>query len=272
MRTVECRSILCESGICDFALNCYTGCEHACAYCYARFMGRFHHPGQAWGTFVDAKTNAADVLARQLAKKGLFSPGTVFVSSVCDAYQPAEETYQLTRRCLKMLLEAGYEIHVQTKSDLVRRDFDLLSGRTNGSLCMTVTTVDESIAADTEPRAPSPARRIEALRRAAQAGIPVKAFVGPLLPGTTDSPAMLEETFSALANLPLLEVYVDRLNPRWGVWAAVQKSLERLAPSAVRAARAMLFDERASAAYNRDLRERIRDAAGVLKAPLNILF
>ena len=85
IRTLSWINILGESGLCDYSLNCYTGCAHACAYCYARFMGRFHHPGEAWGNFVDVKTNAPEVLARQLGGKKLFSPGSVFVSSVLSS-------------------------------------------------------------------------------------------------------------------------------------------------------------------------------------------
>ncbi len=269
---VRCKTILSESGICDYALNCYTGCAHACAYCYARFMGRFHHPGKAWGSFVDAKVNAPEVLARQLQGRRLFSPGSVFVSSVCDGYQPAEETFQLTRRCLAMLVEAGFSVHVQTKSALVRRDFDLLAKAANVSLCQTITTLDEELAAQTEPLAAAPSARLETLRRAAEAGIPVKVFVGPLLPGLSDTAESLRAVFSALAKLDLAEVYVDRLNLRWGVWPALRQTLEQIAPAAVTDTRAMLFEASRSRAYNRLLRQRVRqcaDAAG-LAAPLTM--
>jgi len=181
VREVQCKSALVDSGICDYALNCYTGCAHACSYCYARFMGRFHHPGEPWGGFVDAKVNSPEVLARQLRGRGLSGGGSVFMSSVCDPYQPAEEKFQLTRRCLAMLLEAGFEVHLQTKSALVQRDFDLLAGRKNVSLCETITTMDEDLAGEVEPRAAPPAARLETLRLAKRARIPVKAFVGPVL-------------------------------------------------------------------------------------------
>ena len=269
---VRCKTILSESGICDYALNCYTGCVHGCVYCYARFMGRFHHPGKPWGSFVDAKINAPEALARQLKGRSLFSPGSVFVSSVCDAYQPAEEKFQLTRRCLAMLIEAGFAVHLQTKSDRVQRDFDLLARAGNVSLCETVTTLDDALAAETEPFAAAPSARLETLRLAAESGIAAKAFVGPLLPTLTDAPESLQAVFAALAPLKLKEVYVDRLNLRWGVWPAVCKTLRRIAPQAVGLTRGMLFDASRSRAYNRTLRVRVRQAAQAagLTAPLNL--
>ncbi len=221
---------------------------------------------------MDAKTNAPEVLARQLKGRSLFTPGSVFVSSVCDAYQPAEEKLQLTRRCLPMLIEAGFDVHLQTKSDRVQRDFDLLARAKNVSLCETITTLDDELAAETEPFAAAPSARLETLRRAGESGIATKAFVGPLLPTLTDTPESLHAVFAALAPLKLNEVYVDRLNLRWGVWPAVCKTLRRIAPQAVPVTRAMLFDASQSRLYNRALRARVRQAAhdAGLAAPLSL--
>jgi len=269
---VRCKTILGESGICDYCVNCYTGCAHACAYCYARFMCRFHHHDQPWGSFVDAKVNAPEVLARQLAQGRLLSAGSVFISSVCDPYQPAEASFGLTRRCLALLLERGYEVHLQTKSDLVRRDFDLLAGRTNAVLCMTVTTIDDGLTRQIEPHASSATERIEALRQAGREGIRTRAFVGPLLPTLTDTPGSIEAVFSALAGLGLEAVYVDRLNLRWGVWPALKQTLGRIAPGAIPATRSVLFDASRSRAYGQALGRYVRDAARAagLTAPLNM--
>ncbi len=274
VRQVQCKSILGESGICDFAVNCYTGCEHACTYCYARFMGRFHHADKPWGSFVDAKVNAPEVLERQLQRRGLFGGGSVFMSSVCDAYQPAEREFGLTRRCLELLVQAGYNVHVQTKSALVQRDFDLLGGRENASLCMTLASADAAVTAWTEPNASPPQDRIETLKLAAKAGVQIKAFVGPLLPGLTDTQESLEALFAQLAKLPLAEVYVDRLNLRWGVWPAVSHALARFAPHALAATKAMLFSASPSRSYNRSLRVTVRQAAekAGLKAPMNMVL
>lgn len=272
VREVRCKTILGESGICDYCVNCYTGCTHACAYCYARFMCRFQHHDQPWGSFVDAKVNAPEVLARQLAQGRLLSAGSVFISSVCDPYQPAEASFGLTRRCLTLLLERGFQVHLQTKGDLVRRDFDLLAGRTNAVLCMTITTTDDDLARQIEPRASSATARIEALRQAGREGIRTRAFVGPLLPTLTDTPESTGAVFSALVELGLEAVYVDRLNLRWGVWPAMKQTLERIAPDAIPATRAVLFDASQGRAYEQALRRRVRDAArdAGLTAPLTM--
>lgn len=273
VRQVQCRSVLGASGICDYAVNCYTGCTHGCAYCYARFMGRFHHPGLSWGSFVDVKINAPEVLARQVSKPQLFKPGSVFLSSVCDAYQPLEEKFALTRQCLGLLVAAGYQVHVQTKSSLVRRDFDLLS-RPNATLCLTVTTADAALAKQTEPQASPPAERLAVLREARAAGIRTKAFVGPLLPGLSDTQEQLAATFAALAGLGLEEIYVDRLNLRWGVWPALKSVLADISPAASAATREILFNDHRGRAYNRWLRMTVQKAAqsARLDVAANLLF
>ena len=273
VRETPCRTVLNESSLSDYSLNCYTGCTHACVYCYARFMGRFQHPGESWGRFVDVKINAPEALARQLRKRWLLPPGSVFVSSVCDAYQPLEAQCRLTRQCLGPLLEAGYRVHVQTKSPLVQRDYDLLAGRDNASVCLTITTVDAALARLLEPQAPAPDERLAALREARRAGITAKAFVGPLMPGLTDTPEALEALLAALAELDLAEVYLDRLNLRWGVWPALKQALAGHG-EALRATGQMLFNDAARGAYNCQLRQRALDAAAAarLKAPLNIIF
>ncbi len=104
VRQTQCKTILNRCAISDYSLNCYTGCAHGCVYCYARFMQRFHPHPEPWGQFVDVKTNAVDVLRRQLRRA---KPGAVFVSSACDAWQPIEAQWRLTRQCCRLLLEPG---------------------------------------------------------------------------------------------------------------------------------------------------------------------
>ena len=130
VRETVCRSILNRSSIEDYSLNCYTGCTHACVYCYARFMRRFHPHPEPWGEFVDVKVNAVEALKRQLRRA---APGEVFVSSACDGWQPIEAERRLTRRCCELLLEHGFTVNVLTKSTLVLRDLDVLAGRVAGT-------------------------------------------------------------------------------------------------------------------------------------------
>lgn len=125
IRHVTCKTALNQSTISEYSLNCYVGCTHACAYCYARYMQRFHPHVEPWGGFVDVKTNAVEALEKQLRKA---RPGPVFVSSACDGWQPVEEQYRLTRECCRLLLDAGFRVNALTKSARILRDFDVFQG------------------------------------------------------------------------------------------------------------------------------------------------
>src|SRR5512136_1807482 len=120
---IRAKTILSKSQVSDYTVNAYVGCGHACLYCYAKFMKRFTGHSEEWGGFVDVKVNAAELLAKEVTKK---RPGRVWISGVCDAYQPLERKYQLTRKCLAILVENNWPVRVQTKSPLVLRDMDIL--------------------------------------------------------------------------------------------------------------------------------------------------
>jgi DNA repair photolyase len=113
VKEIKAKSILSKSRVYDYALNAYVGCQHRCLYCYAKFMKRFTGHREAWGAFVDVKVNAPELLAREVKKK---RKGRVWISGVCDAYQPLEKKYLLTRRCLEILVEQGWPVTIQTKS------------------------------------------------------------------------------------------------------------------------------------------------------------
>lgn len=260
VREVTCKSALVKSGICDYALNCYTGCQNACVYCYARFASCFQHGQEPWGSFVDVKVNAPEVLRKQLSRPRTY-PGTVFLSSVCDGWQKLEEKYQLTRACLAPLLDAGFELHILTKRTLVERDFDILAGRDRVELGCTVTCADESLRELVEPDGSPTAERIETLRRAARAGIPTYAFLGPLMPGITDTPENIESLAAALATTQVRYVYADRLNLRWGVWPALTAWLGRHRPDLLPHAKAALWSAAGQEEYERTLRHRLTAAA-----------
>jgi len=144
---VECKSLLNKSGLSDYAVNCYSGCGHGCVYCYARFATRFAHPREEWGSFVDIKANAPQVLAREVKRKPV---GHVMLSSVCDAWKPVEKSTQLTRQCLEILLRYRFLVSALTKNALAGRDLDLLAAG-GGELGVTITTLDPRLAALFEP-------------------------------------------------------------------------------------------------------------------------
>jgi DNA repair photolyase len=144
VKEIQAKSVLNKSKIFDYCLNPYTGCQINCRYCYARlFMKRYSGHKEAWGDFVDVKINAPEVLQKQLGKA---KRGTVWISSVCDPYQPLEATYELTRRCLKELVKKQFPVNIQTKSELVLRDLDLFKEFEEIEVGFTITTDDEKVA------------------------------------------------------------------------------------------------------------------------------
>lgn len=254
LRETAAKSILGKSGISDYCVNCYTGCLHNCVYCYARFMKRFSGHEEPWGQFLDIKVNAPEILLKEVKRK---APGHVFMSSVCDGWQPAEEKYQLSRRCLRLLVETGFDVGILTKSSLVARDIDIMRGHTNVQLGMTISTVDESIRRKIEPAASSSSERLETLRKAADAGIRTYVFLGPLMPFLTDTDEQLDCLFAAVSALPIESAMVDKLNARPGVWNAVAQYLRRHHPELLEPARRALFNADDAEEYKADLRSRI---------------
>jgi DNA repair photolyase len=208
VREVKAKGVLNKSKIFDYCLNPYTGCQMNCRYCYARlFMRRYSGHSEAWGEFVDVKVNAPELLKQQLVKAKM---GTVWISSVCDPYQPLEERYALTRRCLKELAQKQFPINIQTKSDLVLRDVDLLREFETIEVGFTITTDDEHVAKYFEPRAPSVEKRLSALEKIHSSGIRTFAFVGPLLPG---NPERLIQHLEEKTD----KVFIDRMNYAYSV-------------------------------------------------------
>lgn len=199
------RSILSKTGIpgARYCLNPYVGCAHACRYCYAEFMKKYTGHTEPWGAFVDPKVNAPDVLARELRRA---APGPVMVSSVTDPYQPLEDRYRLTRRCLELLLAHRFPVRILTKSPLVTRDCDILKKFDDLEAGVTITTDDERMREIFEPGAPPIARRLAALATLHEAGIRTYVFIGPLLP--LRSP----ERLAALIRPHADEVLVDKMN------------------------------------------------------------
>ena len=254
---VRCRSLLNQCSIADYSFNCYVGCAHGCGYCYARFMQRFHPHAEEWGDFVDVRINAAEVLARQLRR---VEPGSVFTCSACDGWQPIEGRYRLTRRCCELLLAAGFQLNVLTKSRLVLRDLDIFTGQ---PVCLgvTLTTPDESWARVWEPGASTVADRIEILRQGKVAGLKTAVMFGPLLPGISDTDEALNRLFKLAAEARVDRVWTDLLNPRPRVWPAVQEVLRRHCPDLYEHYRQLLFEPAYRRRYRRETYARIQQAA-----------
>ncbi len=164
-----------------YALNPYRGCQTGCRYCYAPAVLRETRP---WGTFVEVKRNMPFVLSKELRR---MEPGVVGVGTVTDPYQPVEGRFRVTRYCLEVLLRYAWPVSVQTKSSLVLRDADVLAKMPKAEVGVTITTLDERTVRAVEPFASPAPRRLETLRRLNAAGIETWAFIGPILPGSTDA-------------------------------------------------------------------------------------
>lgn len=178
IREVEAKSILTKSQLTDYCINCYMGCAFGCAYCYAQLIIRKFHPGQKWGDYLDVKTNAPQLLEKEIASA---KRGTVMLSSVTDPYQPLEGKYQLTRRCLEILLAHDFPVTILTRSPLVTRDIELLRRFDKCTVGVSITSNDDKIKNLFEPLTPPFATRIETLKKLHEAQLRTYAFIGPML-------------------------------------------------------------------------------------------
>ena len=204
--SLESRSILnrCSSPRMPFAwtINPYRGCEFGCQYCYARYTHEFLElrDGREFEEKIYAKDRAAEILRVELRRR---AEGSIAIGTSTDPYQPAERRFGVTRGILEVLAsERGRSLSITTKSDLIRRDVDLLRAVARANvlhLNITITTTDAGLARKLEPRAPRPDLRLEAVSELARAGLSVGVFLNPLLPGITDGIANLDAVATASA-------------------------------------------------------------------------
>jgi DNA repair photolyase len=174
----------------DRSINPYRGCEHGCAYCFARpshaYLGL--SPGLDFETKLAWKADAAAILRRELAKPG-YRCQPVALGINTDAWQPVERRLRVTRGILEVLAEVRHPVTIVTKSALILRDLDLLAEMARGNLvhvAVSITSLDPGLARTMEPRAPSPQRRLSVIAALAAAGIPTALMVAPLIPALSD--------------------------------------------------------------------------------------
>jgi DNA repair photolyase len=207
VKEISVKTILSKSKIYPYVVNPYTGCQHGCSYCYARFMKRVTGHREPWGEFVDVKINAADLLRGEIKKK---KRGRVWVSGVCDPYQPLEAEYRLTRQCLEILAQNNWPVIIQTRSPLVLRDIDIIRDARDFEAGLSVTTADDTIRKLFEPSAPPINDRIQALDELHKAGIRTYAMIAPVLPGAGGLAALLKGKVDY--------VLIDRMNYHYADW------------------------------------------------------
>lgn len=234
IREIKAKTILSPSKLpaSDWSINPYSGCSFGCMYCYVAAMGRWNHPEEEWESYVDVKVNAPEILKVELdklEKKILKSSdsscltdqndkakdfGSIFFSSVTDPYQGAEAKYEITRKCLQVLIEFGYEgkIAIQTKSPLVTRDIDLLKKLKNVEVGFTITSLNDETSRFLEVMAPNISQRLEALEKLNKAQIKTYAFVGPMLPYLWKNELDFNKLLDKLEKTGIKKIWFEGIN------------------------------------------------------------
>lgn len=253
VKEIKCKNCMTKSKLTDYVINPYLGCEHSCCYCYADFMKRFNNIGDEWGRFVHVKINCPDLLEKELKKN---KTGNIWLSSVCDCYQPIEKKYRLTRRILDIIAKSAYKdkftIELLTKSSLIKRDFDLIKEiGEKVDLGMSLGLTDDRIAKIIEPNASLPSERLETLRQAHEKGIRTYGFISPVLPGIAD----LEDIFKKLKEAKVDYVWVELLNTKKGILDKLIPFIKEKLPEKLKDFNKMLDNYEA---YVREKREEIR--------------
>jgi DNA repair photolyase len=185
----------------DRSINPYKGCEHGCVYCFARpshsFLGL--SPGLDFESRIFSKPRAAELL-RETLRKPSYRCEVLALGANTDPYQPVERRLRITRGILKVLAEFRHPFTIVTKSNMILRDLDLLAPMARDGLAavfVSVTTLDRKLARRMEPRAPTPERRLAAIRRLSDAGVPVGVLASPMIPALNDHE--LEQILEAAA-------------------------------------------------------------------------
>ncbi|MBC7333855.1 MAG: radical SAM protein [Actinobacteria bacterium] len=215
IKEIYSKSILSPSKVYPYVINPYIGCQHGCFYCYARFMKKYTGHKETWGEFVDIKVNTPELLKKEIKKKKL---GKVWISGVCDPYQPVEERYKLTYKCIEILVQNNWPVVIQTKSPLVLRDINIFKIGKNFEVGLSIGTADDIIRKLFEPNAPSIDDRVWALDELHKAGVRTYAMIAPMLPGAEGLGRMLKGKVDY--------VIFDRMNYNYANWVYKKYNLE----------------------------------------------
>ncbi len=260
---IKAKTILTRSGLpgTDWVVNPYNGCTFSCMYCYAAQIARWKHPDEEWGSYLDVKINAPEVFKKELEKyrKKFKSKnfGSIFFSSVTDPYQGPETKYKLTRKCLEILADFGYEgeISILTKSPLVLKDTDVLKRLKNIEVGLTVTSLNDEVSGFLEVKAPPVSARINALEKLHREGIKTYAFIGPVLPYLSVKERQINDLLDKLEEAGVSEVWFEQINLNARIKARLYDFLNEKAPDIV-----SYFDKAKTKEYRKELDEIIYSA------------
>lgn len=221
----------------NWSLNPYMGCAHQCTFCYVRaFEKRADRPSDdRYGTSIRVKTNVAEVLRRELARKS-WKGEMVAIGAATDPYQPAEGHYRLTRNCLEVLAEAANPFSIITRGPMIVRDVDVLApaaSRAKVSVTFSVPTLDDRIWRLTEPNTAHPRQRLRALSRLREAGVEAGIGMAPILPGLSDKPELMTDVVRAARDAGAAFVWTNLLYLRPGTREHFLSNLARDWPELV---------------------------------------
>lgn len=221
IKEIRTKNVITKSNlpVCDFSVNPYTGCPHACKYCYACFMKCFTNHPEPWGEFVDVK------IWDDIKNPQKYAGKELFIGSVTDPYNPQEEIYGRTRALLMGLQGSGAKLSIATKSDLILRDLDLIKTFPDARVSWSVNTLDETFKNDMD-RAASIERRLAAMREFHKAGIRTTCFISPIFPGITDVEAIIEWV-KGQCNL----IWLENLNLRGNYKAVIMDYIKEKYPA-----------------------------------------
>ena len=220
IQETQVKSILSKSNlpVCEYSVNPYVGCTHACKYCYASFMKRFANHPEPWGEFLDVKYWPVIKNPRKYGGKELF------IGSVTDPYNPQEEKYGRTRELLTQLKGSGAKLSIATKSDLILRDLELIKSFPDARVSWSVNTLDEGFREDMD-KAVSIERRLAVMEAFHKAGVRTTCFISPIFPGITDVKAIIRRV-KGHCNL----IWLENLNLRGSYKAVIMEYIQEKYP------------------------------------------
>jgi len=222
---MEIREVICKTALSvsrlpglDYSLNPYRGCQHGCLYCYAPNILRVER--KKWGCIVEVKTNIPNVLSKELKSK---KPGVVALSTVTDPYQPLEKKYKLSKYCLEQLLKVDFPVSIQTKSNLILRDIDLISSFSDREVLITIGTLDDNLRKKLEPCSSSVDDRLEVLKSFSDIGVKTTVFFGPIYPNVNLSD--IQKYVEVFMENGTSEILFDKFNLKPGILENLSKTI-----------------------------------------------
>jgi DNA repair photolyase len=243
----------------DRSINPYRGCEHGCIYCYARPTHSYLNlsPGLDFETKIIAKRNAAELLRKEMARKG-YEPRFIAIGTATDCYQPVERDLRLTRSLIEVMRETNHPFALVTKSSGVERDLDLIAPMAAQGLAavyVTITTLDAELARKLEPRAAAPHRRLRTLRTLAEHGVPCGVSLAPQIPFLNDD---MEQVLEAAWEAGAREAFYHVLRLPWEVAPLFRQWLQLHYPQRAERIMHRIHDMRGGKDYDSDFATRMK--------------